>query len=428
MLDPTIALQARGPEYQSPVAQYAKLLQLKDLTRQGQLGDMQFQQAQEAAKRDAEWRTALSGNDLGKPEGLAALMRVDPVKALAIQKDQLGARKTEADIAHLGGQTAKDSAATAQTLQQTKTAAFNQHLQELSGVDSPDGAAAWVQRGLKRGIGDMQTASEAMRQIPTDPAAFAQWKRAQMMAGVDLAKQFDLANADRTHGLEVQKFGETGRHNKATELNAAGQLGVAQGQLGLSRQRLAFDQSQPKGQYDADRGLLIDPRTAQAQPVTMGGAPIGAKDKPLAEGAQKQVLGARNTQDAVTNYLEKMNAWTKGKMISPEARAEMGTAYNNMLLQAKEAYNLGVLNGPDYKILQDVVRDPSNPTSLVFSNESMANQASELRRISQNIEKNVMEAHGKPYTPRAPAGGKEPTASAGVPDDIAAILRKHGGK
>jgi hypothetical protein len=56
-----------------------------------------------------------------------------------------------------------------------------------------------------------------------------------------------------------------------------------------------------------------------------------------------------------------------------------------MMLQAKEAYNLGVLNGPDYDILQRVVRDPTNPSSLLFSNKALDKQAENLRTTAKNI-------------------------------------------
>lgn len=62
---------------------------------------------------------------------------------------------------------------------------------------------------------------------------------------------------------------------------------VARGNLAVSQQRLAFDREQPKGQYDAARGVLIDPRTGTARAVTMDGAPIGGKAHDASEGERK---------------------------------------------------------------------------------------------------------------------------------------------
>jgi hypothetical protein len=73
----------------------------------------------------------------------------------------------------------------------------------------------------------------------------------------------------------------------------------------------------------------------------------------------------------------------------------MGNLYNNMMLQAKEAYNLGVLNGPDYDILQRVVKDPTNVSSLAFSNTALSNQADSLRKTSSDIVKNAYLSQGR---------------------------------
>lgn len=49
------------------------------------------------------------------------------------------------------------------------------------------------------------------------------------------------------------------------------------------------DEAKP-GQYDAERGILVDPRTGQAVPVMQGGKPVGPKEKPLTE-AQANTSG-----------------------------------------------------------------------------------------------------------------------------------------
>ena len=63
----------------------------------------------------------------------------------------------------------------------------------------------------------------------------------------------------------------------------------------------------------------------------------------------------------------------------------MGTKYNNMMLQAKEAYNLGVLNGPDLEILTSVITDPRSLSGAMTSKTALDTQAAELDRIMQGI-------------------------------------------
>jgi hypothetical protein len=117
--------------------------------------------------------------------------------------------------------------------------------------------------------------------------------------------------------------------------------------------------------------------------------------KPLPEGLNKQVTGAVNLTDAIADYQTKIKSFGFKDFANPDKRAEMGNLYNNMMLQAKEAYNLGVLNGPDYDILQRVVKDPTNVSSLAFSNTALSKQADSLRKTSSDIVKNAYLSQGR---------------------------------
>lgn len=81
---------------------------------------------------------------------------------------------------------------------------------------------------------------------------------------------------------------ETARHNRASE-------GVSYGNLALSRDRLAMDRDQPRGQIvDTPAGMMIiDPRSGQASPVRDSeGTPLPGKtgnSKPLPTAALKMV-------------------------------------------------------------------------------------------------------------------------------------------
>lgn len=90
--------------------------------------------------------------------------------------------------------------------------------------------------------------------------------------------------------------------NKSMSPDAAASNQVAWANVRTAQDRLNFDKQQPKGQYDAERGVLIDPRTGQAKPVTMGGKPLGPKDK-----ASTVTEGERNAG----GYLLRMTEATK---------------------------------------------------------------------------------------------------------------------
>lgn len=99
----------------------------------------------------------------------------------------------------------------------------------------------------------------------------------------------------------------------------------------------------------------------------------------------KNQTGVQNVQGAITEYRDALKTMNAGDWVSPGARARMGTIYNNMLLQAKEAYNLGVLNGPDYKILQEVVTNPMSLRGLATSRGALDDQAKKLDEIMGKI-------------------------------------------
>jgi len=158
--------------------------------------------------------------------------------------------------------------------------------------------------------------------------------------------------------------------------------------LALERERMAREGAGPKPpagyQWKPDGSLVVIP-----------GGPADIKTQTLDATAAKQVTGVKNLQRAVKEYTDVLDNWGATDALRPDQRAKMGTVYNNMMLQAKEAYNLGVLNGPDFQILQSVVTDPRSIVGTVTSNEALGKQATELARIMSGVEAGVREGHAK---------------------------------
>jgi len=147
---------------------------------------------------------------------------------------------------------------------------------------------------------------------------------------------------------------------------------------------------------DTPNGLIqFDPNTRQMTPVMANGQPLMGSKGNLPEGATKQVTGATNLKSAIDNYKDTLKGFSTLDMVNPDARANMGNAYNNMMLQAKEAYNLGVLNGPDYAILQSVVKDPTKVGSLLTSKKALEQQATDLGKQADTIITNIYKTHGR---------------------------------
>jgi hypothetical protein len=111
------------------------------------------------------------------------------------------------------------------------------------------------------------------------------------------------------------------------------------------------------------------------------GGPADLTVKALPEKQQSQLVGVNNTRDAISNYRDKLKNTAMSDYLKPDKYADMGTAYSNMMLQAKEAYNLGVLSGPDLEVMGSVITNPMSVKGAITSKEALDRQAKELDRI-----------------------------------------------
>ena len=89
--------------------------------------------------------------------------------------------------------------------------------------------------------------------------------------------------------------------------------------------------------------------------------------KPLTGDPAKKVSGAIAYQQALDNYKNIISNFSTTDMANPQKRALLDEAYNTVTLTGKEAYNLGVLNGGDERILNGLQPNFNNPSSLFTS-------------------------------------------------------------
>jgi hypothetical protein len=130
-----------------------------------------------------------------------------------------------------------------------------------------------------------------------DPAWVAQTRRQYLTIQQQLEQHWKQMGYD----LDVRQQSEVERNNATQNAISRGNLAVSQGNLGLSRQRLELERQQPKGQYDAERGVIVDPRTGEARPVLMGGKPLPV--------SSKQVVATEDERKAAGWYNQAENAW-----------------------------------------------------------------------------------------------------------------------
>ena len=154
--------------------------------------------------------------------------------------------------------------------------------------------------------------------------------------------------------------------------------------------------------------MFADKSTGTARPITLNGENIQPNIKP-SEGYLKAQSGIENTRNAITGLRGALKNFSVGDSLIPDKRTQLSSIYNNAILQAKEAYNLGVLSGPDEKILQGIITNPLSFTGTLTSKSAMDSQAAEVDRILGNMSDTNAKVHRQPAqrrsTDNAPQSG-----------------------
>lgn len=380
----------RTSRIQSPYEQQNMLSQVLQGVNQNRMAEMQMRQAEAAQEKQNRLSSILSANYETPEMRDTALTRGGFIdEAQKLSKSRLEGAQTQAT--------------TQKTLADAEKVKLATAIEKIGTVGQ-----------LLGGVRDQVTYDQARAQAQAmgldvsnmppqyDPALVEQ-KRAQSL---NMEQQLAQVWKQKGYDLDVQKFGETKRSNLASE--------------GL----------QKRGQDITVRGQnLTDARGREAnalksQEIQMGGKPPpgyrwnganleaipgGPGDK-LPESQQKQVVGVNNLSNAISEYRDELKKFGTFDAASPDKRAAMGTKYNNMMLQAKEAYNLGVLNGPDLDILTAVITDPRSLKGVITSKGALDQQASELDRIMQGIG----QVSGQARQPQnKPGGTQKPVGQGG---------------
>lgn len=287
------------------VAQYDQEAYAADGARQGNaLNALRLQAGQRAeqdAQRTLQEQTGVRNALMALGSGANDEQRVNALRSLgtmtgfsqadALEKSMLERQKTGAEVRNKDAQTTKYQG-------ESVDATLKRYRGQLDYISDPQSAARWLQAQYAdpvigahmQALGPLE---QALQRIPQDPQAFAQWRQ-QAGMGMDAYVQRQQAAA---------RDAETGRHNLATEKNAAGQLGVAQQNARLRGAELSHSQSQPKGQFlqTQDGYVLADPRTGTVTPVLgPDGRPVQGKaaDRALTEGQAKANLFGTRMQEA----------------------------------------------------------------------------------------------------------------------------------
>jgi hypothetical protein len=109
--------------------------------------------------------------------------------------------------------------------------------------------------------------------------------------------------------LQMQQRGQDITRQNSIDSNATSTANNAN-TVAVQRDRLAFDQSQPKGQVvQTDSGtMLVDPRTGEARPVTSGGVPVQKPGKDIPANVNKSIIDNQQSLGKIDRAIESITS------------------------------------------------------------------------------------------------------------------------
>lgn len=421
-IDPSIALQVKPVQLESPTNALATLLQLQGAKQQNQMGQMKLDEYQAGKQRTNQLRQLLSSftPDMNSDSQVSALTKggyLPEARSLAESSSKVAKEKRDSERAELEGNLKK----------------FDIVGQIMSGVRDQ----ASYDRARQQAAATFGAEAAAQLSPVYDPAVVEQ-KRAQAMTVKDQLAQIWK---EKGYDLDLRQQSEVERNNKSQNSVSQGNLGVAQANLGLSRERLALERQAPKGQYDTERGMLIDPRTGTARPVTgQDGKPIGTGGKPLTEFQGKSAaFGERAIKaDDVLSQVgkdfspTKINAKNAAGSL-PLIGGVSESAANSMLTEKEQQ-----VDQAQRDFINAVLRQESGAAIGASEFENAKRQyfpqpndkPAVLKQKAEN-RKTAINGFVRSAGPSAKLNEKVTTVAnpvADTPSDIADLMKKYGGK
>lgn len=415
--DASIYSMIRPPaQQQGPLEQYGAMMQLRSMGDASQLHALQRRKLEDDLAEEGAFKTSIADwvKAGGKGDIPVEAMAASPTRYGALKKQQMEGVKQAKEIEKLDVGMLADR--TKQWRDALATVRGNEDLPMLA----DRAMTIWGPQVGPKMVPASVTSDWIQSQIATADKRFDQMQPKFQEVKIDTGGKIEIRTVDMNPvtnpGIKDLKIVEqktltpgevqSGQIQRATLAETKRHHGVTEGhqqqQIDSDKFGPPVEVTGPDGKprlalQNKRTGELVDANTRQ--PMQSVGPKVG-------ETAQKQQIGVQNTVSALSEYRDALKNFAITDMASPNARAKMGTVYNNALLQAKEAFNLGVLNGPDYKILQEVLTDPTSLKGGITSKEALDAQAAKLEEIMGRVGKTITATQSgqgatvKPETPK----------------------------
>jgi len=290
-IDPNIALGFRGVELANPLAQYGQLSAIQAAQNQNALAQYQLSAAQRADEQQNKLYSAAQQPNF----------KLDFQSAIQYGAPGIAAFKAQQEAANAALTQTKIQAEIEEKQLKNRNDKLNFAYNSVGSAPTPEAAAQKIKEGLRDGYLDFNTASAELKQIQDlrTPEDFKEYRIKKLTS---ILKEKDKVEF-MLPKIKQQEAGGSilGIQDNPTmpgyglpiagmAIKKTATIGeqTAQGQLGLAKQKFAWEQANPGFEIkeDSDGNFFgVNKRTLAAVPVTVGGnAPAAAPMVPTAGG------------------------------------------------------------------------------------------------------------------------------------------------
>lgn len=190
---------------------------------------------------------------------------------------------------------------------------------------------------------------------------------------------------------------------------------IEQNRIAQAHLRIAQDKaSQEKGEQfgtpiqittpEGGTQLMIPKKgTNQVVPMTdQTGQPV-SKSASIPQAYKDKAYTLSNLRGAVKDYQDTLNNFSFSDYSSPTKITELQSKYGVAQMGLKGAFELGVINGPDMKLLAQNLADPTSIKGIALPKSALEAQNKVLNSMLDRQEKNLAKA----YNQRGPESAKD---------------------
>ena len=490
-LDPNIALGVRGIEIANPLAQYGQVAAIQNAQNQNQLAQFQLGAAQRAEAMQNVLADAYS-QSIDPDTGTINYNKLTGLLAKGGGGAQIpGIEKTRREI-EAAALTAKKTQGEIEKDQFKLTQDKLKHGWTSLG-DSPTAQAAIkkLNEGVTKGYFDFATANAETQQLQNmTPEQYKQYRVEKVMGLLDAKDKLGFMlpkTARQDIGGQIVNIQDNpmmpgyGMPIVGGAIAKTPTFGerTAQGQLGLAREKFAFEQANPglSIQEDPSGLLAVNLRTGVATPVVYGPtgfqaapaaapgasmmrqppaalpgqrmpaipgmtsvldrtaapaampvpAEVGARMPGMPVGSKKEAPVKFNDTDlqlaglagSLKDFKDEVNKnlFTGAKFLPSGAdTAAMTAKYTALLMGVKDLYTLGALTGPDMSIIESQITNPASWSGKFTTKQGFNEQTKVIEDMLKRSTTNLETTYGRvPKASRRALEGLPGGAAGGIP-------------